>query len=86
MCALEITVCLPIDNPKGGKKSDQIIPWGEKKALQRESWRKKSVLIKWKTMWKTGPVQILVDIRVNILTDCIWLWLLDSFTGVTGLD
>lgn len=41
---------------------------------------------KWKTMWKTGSVQTLVDTRVNILTDCIWLWLLDSFTGVTGLD
>lgn len=37
-------------------------------------------------MWKTGPVQILVDTRVNILTDCIWLRPLDSFAGVTGLD
>lgn len=83
MCALEITVCLPVDNPKGGEKSDQIIPRGEKSITKRVMKRKNK---KWKTMWKTGPVLPLVDTRVNILTDCIWLWLLDSFTCVTGLD
>lgn len=65
---------------------DEIIPWGKKYYDDSHEGKKLYLKKNWKAMWRTGPVQILVDTTVNILTDCIWLWPPDMSAGVTGLD